>query len=167
MNQKTVNTKSLDIVSELLTSFPFLLSILQLTKWLLVFVCRICLNSFVYGFYCSLDSLIGVMGDLPIERCTPDVKPFTWICLDFLGPILVKAMVNKRAYMKVWPLIFVCQATTAVHLEVAHDYGTDAFLLQFHRYAAIRDYPRKVVSDKGSQLTSADNAIAWTAKEDH
>ena len=40
-------------------------------------------------------------GDLTLERFSVGSKPFTWICL---GPTVVKAMVNKRGTMKVWPL---------------------------------------------------------------
>ena len=40
-------------------------------------------------------------GDLPPERFSVGSKPFPCICLDFLGPTVVKAMVNKRATMKV------------------------------------------------------------------
>ena len=40
---------------------------------------------------------------------------------DLLGPTMVKAMVNTRAHLKVWPIVFVCQATGALHIQVAHD----------------------------------------------
>ena len=92
-------------------------------------------------------------------------KPFTFICLDFMGPICVKAMVNKRALMKVYPLLLVCQATGALHTEVAHDYSTAAFLLAFDHYTSVRGYPIKVVSDKGSQLTSGGNHVAFGSEE--
>ena len=94
-------------------------------------------------------------------------KPFMYICLDFLGLTLVNSMTNKQATMKVWPLLMVCQSTGAVHMEVSHNYGTEVFLLQFDHYVAIRGCPKKVVSDVGSQLTSADNYIAWSEKEAH
>ena len=77
------------------------------------------------------------MGALPIERLSFGSKPFHSVCLDLLGPILVKSMVNKRASMKVWPLLFVCQVTGAVHCEVMHSYGTPAFLLQWSRFVTI------------------------------
>ena len=35
------------------------------------------------------------MGNLPTERISPGTPPFTAVCLDLLGPVLVKAMVNK------------------------------------------------------------------------
>ena len=61
------------------------------------------------------------MGDLPEERCDLGAKPFAAICLDLLGPVTVKAMTNKRSHMKTWPILFVCQATGALHLELMHN----------------------------------------------
>ena len=99
------------------------------------------------------------MGDLAVEQILPGCKPFKAICLDFMGSVTVQAMVNKRARMKVYPLILVCQATGAVHTQVAHDYSTSAFLLQWDHFVAVRGRPTKVVSDRGSQLTSSNNTV--------
>ena len=41
------------------------------------------------------------MGSYPEERFSPNTKPFTTICVNLLGPIMVKAMTNKRAHLKV------------------------------------------------------------------
>ena len=106
------------------------------------------------------------MGNLPDERISPGTPPFTAICLDLLGPVTVKAMVNKRATMKVWPILMVCQGTGAVHTQLCHDYGTQAFLLQWENFVALRGTPSLVVSDRGSQLTSATNYVTWAKKED-
>ena len=100
-------------------------------------------------------------GDLPEERVNIGMKPFTFVCLDFIEPILV----NKRAPMKVYPLLLVCQATGALHTEVAHDYSAGAFQLALDHYTSVRGYPFKVVSDKGSQLTSGGNHLAFSSEE--
>ena len=50
-------------------------------------------------------------------------------------------------------------------MEVMHNYGTEALLLQWDRFVSIRGTPSKVVSDQGKQLTSSSNAAAFTAKE--
>ena len=62
------------------------------------------------------------MGALPDERLNFGSKPFHSICLDLLGPVMVKSMLKKRASMKVWPLLFVCQSTGVVHCELMHKY---------------------------------------------
>ena len=95
------------------------------------------------------------MGDLPGERVSTCCPPWTYIALDLMGPMLVKSMVNSRAKMKVWPLAIVCQSTGAVHVQVMHNYGAEAFLLQFSHFTAVRGDPQKIVSDKVSQLTFA------------
>ena len=64
--------------------------------------------------------------------------------------------------MKVWPLIFVCQATGAIHLSIMHDCGTKALLLQYTGYISLRRKPAKIISDKGSQLTSSHNVVTFS-----
>ena len=60
-------------------------------------------------------------------------------------------------YEGIWPLLLVCQVSSAVHLKVMHYYSTVTFLLQWRRFVAIRGCPAVVVSDKGSKLTSKEN----------
>ena len=105
------------------------------------------------------------MGALPVERLAVGTPPFTAVCLDFMGPILVRDMVNKRSSLKAYPILLVCQATGALHTEVAHNYSTDAFLLAYDHFTSVRGHPAKVVSDRGSQLTSKSNLIAFEAQE--
>ena len=105
------------------------------------------------------------MADLPEERYSPS-PAFTFVCLDLAAPIKVKAMTNKRAEMKCWPIIFVCQVTGAVHIELMHDYGCEAFLLQFEHFRHLRGNPAVIVSDRGSQLTANANYVTWPTKED-
>ena len=88
------------------------------------------------------------MGDLPEEKVTVDSEPFFYVCLDLMGPMVVKSMTNKRAQMNVWPIL--STDTPSIHTQVAHNYGTDAFL-QYDHFTAIRDLFQKVVSDQGSE----------------
>ena len=59
------------------------------------------------------------MADLPPERCTPHVRPFTHISLDFLGPQRVNGLGNSRVKMKVFPILFRCLVTGALHAEIS------------------------------------------------
>merc|ERR1712240_796830 len=54
--------------------------------------------------------------------------PFTSTAINFLGPYKVKAMNNSRSHLKVWPIIFGCLNTRALHIELNKTYGTDALL---------------------------------------
>ena len=63
------------------------------------------------------------MADLPDTLQCP-APPFTNVGLDLLGPITIKAMVNKRARMKVWVDIFIFLNTKADSMELAPGYST-------------------------------------------
>ena len=45
-----------------------------------------------------------------VEIC----KPWTYVSLDFCGPITCKGVVNSRARRKCWVLVYVCRSTKAV-----------------------------------------------------
>ena len=81
--------------------------------------------------------------------------PFSNIGIDLLGPILVKAMVNKRAKMKVWVVLFVCLNVKAISMELAPGYATNDFLMAFSTHVSQRGLPSFVHSDRGSQLVAA------------
>ena len=68
--------------------------------------------------------------------------------------------------MKVWPVVFVCLGTGALHISVSHNYGAEANLLCYQGYVAIRGRPLKVISDIGSQLVKAQQSVAYNKNED-
>ena len=84
---------------------------------------------------------------------------FTLTAIDFLGPYKVKAMTNACLQMKVWPVVFGCLNTGAVHIKLNKDYGTDALLLSITSFTSIRGYPAKFYTDKGTQLSKAGSFI--------
>lgn len=63
------------------------------------------------------------MADLPTERITADLPPFTNVGVDYLSPIDVKI---GCACEKHYGVIFTCMASRAVHLEVAYCLDTDS-----------------------------------------
>ena len=99
------------------------------------------------------------MATLP-ESLQAPAPPFTNVGLDLVGPIIVKAMVNKRARMKVWVVIFLCLNTKAVSIELAPGYSTSDFLLAYSTYVSQRGDPAFVHSDRGSQLVSAQRLLS-------
>ena len=99
------------------------------------------------------------MADLPKVLMDVPVRPFSHVCLDYTGAITVKAMTNKRATMRTYPLVFVCVNTGAVHVQLAADYSTKAFMLEFQQFMALRGPPSYVRCDMGSQLSAATSKV--------
>ena len=99
------------------------------------------------------------MGNLPIERAIVLSPPWNNVSFDLMRPVKVKSMVNERAAGKAWPLVICCLSTGAVHVNLMHTYGTEAFLLQWENFTALRCCSKQVWSDRGSQLTSSANYI--------
>ena len=98
------------------------------------------------------------MASLPVEiqlQC----PPFTNIGVDLCGPLVVHAMTNKRATMKVWNVIFVCLNTKAVSMHLAPGYATYDFMLAYDSHIYDRGLPNQVHSDKGSQLVAAGKEV--------
>ena len=57
--------------------------------------------------------------------------------------------------MKHYGVIFTCLNTRAVHVEMAVDCFTMDFLQVLRRFFAIRGYPKRIISDNGTQLVGA------------
>ena len=85
--------------------------------------------------------------------------PFTNIGVDLCGPLIVHAMTNKRATMKVWNVIIVCLNTKAVSMHLAPGYSTDDFFIAYDSHVYVRGVPATVHSDKGSQLVAAGKEV--------
>ena len=75
---------------------------------------------------------IAMMKPENVEMC----KPWTYVSLDFAGPIVCKGVVNSRARRKCWVLVYVCRNTKAVCLLATAGYDTATFLLRHEEFVA-------------------------------
>ena len=98
------------------------------------------------------------MSPLPIERIKPS-PAFSNIGIDYFGPFSVKGEVQKRTRGKCYGVIFACDCSRAVHIDIVQDYTTDAFLQALRRFCAIRGWPCKIHSDNGPQLVGASKEL--------
>ena len=114
--------------------------------------------------YMRLKLEMQKMSPLPAELCVP-CPAFTNIGLDLAGPFTVQSMLKRRgtrAYkgtMKVWAVLFLCLNTRAIKIYLAPGYGTADFLLAWWEVIADCGVPRRVHSDRGSQLVSAAGVV--------
>lgn len=89
------------------------------------------------------------MSDLPTDRITPDLPPFTLVGMDYFGPIEVK---RGRATVKRYGVIFTCLACRAIHLEVAHSLDTDSCINALRRFICRRGQVKEIRSDNGTNF---------------
>ena len=100
------------------------------------------------------------MSPLPPELCVP-CPSFTNVGLDLAGPFKVTSMLKRKGTragsgsMKVWAVLFLCLNTRAIKIYIAPGYATEDFLLAWTEFVGDCGVPRRVHSDRGTQLISA------------
>lgn len=87
------------------------------------------------------------MAPLPEQRLTPYIRPFSYVGLDYLGPLEV-AVGRRRE--KRYVAVFTCLVVRAVHLEVAHDLTTSSCIMAIRRFVRRRGSPVEIFSDNGT-----------------
>ncbi|XP_044755080.1 uncharacterized protein LOC123314032 [Coccinella septempunctata] len=99
------------------------------------------------------------MGQLPEPRVRPS-RPFLHTGVDYAGPLTLKAWKGRGAKThKGWVCVFVCFATSAVHLEAVSDYTTELFIAAFRRFTARRGICETLYSDCGTNFMGADATL--------
>ncbi|XP_032690711.1 uncharacterized protein LOC116853661 [Odontomachus brunneus] len=97
-----------------------------------------------------------LMGELPHSRVTPS-RPFTFTGVDYAGPVYVRTAKGRgHKAQKAFLCVFVCLSSRAIHLEVASDYTSDAFLAALRRSVSRRGMCRELWSDCGTNFVGAD-----------
>ena len=76
-------------------------------------------------------------------------KPFTYVGLDYLGPIQVK---EGNGVVKMWVCLFTCLAVRAIHLELVKGLSVQLFLECLRRFIARRGKPSLIISDNAPQF---------------
>ncbi|XP_062538815.1 uncharacterized protein LOC134207114 [Armigeres subalbatus] len=92
------------------------------------------------------------MAPLPQARTVSHVRPFTYVGVDYFGPMLVK---QGRSEVKRWVALFTCLTIRAVHLEVVHNLTTESCKMAVRRFVARRGAPREIFSDRGTNFVGA------------
>ncbi|XP_044755003.1 uncharacterized protein LOC123313956 [Coccinella septempunctata] len=108
-------------------------------------------------FSCKPRPLIQPMGNLPPERLS-SAAAFLTTGVDYAGPFYVtsarlRGAVSTKAYL----VVFICFTTKAVHLELASELSTPAFIAAYRRFVALRGHPAVIFSDNGTNFVGAHN----------
>ncbi|XP_028417189.1 uncharacterized protein LOC114541467 [Dendronephthya gigantea] len=102
------------------------------------------------------------MANLPETRLIPNKPPFTYVGVDYFGPLQVK---QKRSTVKRYGCIFTCFTTRAVHIEISHSLDTDSMLNALRRFVSIRGCPEQIRSDRGTNFVSANKELMECMKQ--
>jgi hypothetical protein len=98
------------------------------------------------------------MGPLPTHRVGP-CPIFQSVGINLFGPIEYQGTVNRRQVGKGLGAIFICSATSAVHVEFMDTYWTDSFLMVLRRFMCIRSVQTRIQSDRGEQLVATSKQV--------
>ena len=103
-----------------------------------------------------LDKKLALQQMAPLPKDRLSMTPVFYLTsMDLFGPIVIKDTVKQRCRKKVWGVIFTCDSSRAMYLDLTEDYGTDSILQTIRRFTSIRGCPSEFRSDQGSQLVSA------------
>ncbi|XP_055590411.1 uncharacterized protein LOC129742523 [Uranotaenia lowii] len=97
-----------------------------------------------------------MMAPLPKARLVAFQRPFTYVGLDYFGPILVRV---GRSHVKRWVALFTCFTTRAIHLEVAHSLSAVSCKFCIRRFIARRGAPAEIYTDNGTNFRGAANEL--------
>jgi len=94
-----------------------------------------------------------IMVPLPDVRLGTLLRCFAHCGVNFAGPYFVK--LTRKVTAKRYLCLFTCVSSRAVHLEIAFSLDTASFLNAFSRMVRRRGKPEVMISDNGTNFTSA------------
>ncbi|XP_074105832.1 uncharacterized protein LOC141531748 [Cotesia typhae] len=96
-----------------------------------------------------------LMGQLPARNVTPG-SAFAHTGVDCAGPVQIKTtnIRGSRTY-KGWICVFVCLASSTVHLELVSNYSSSGFIAALHRFTSRRGLCTALYSDCGTTFQGA------------
>ena len=105
---------------------------------------------------------LQLMAELPFSRLQIDTHPFAYCGVDYFGPLIVR---HKRSEIKRYGCLFTCLTTRAVHIEVAADLSTDAFINALRRFMSRRGPVFHFYSDNGTNIVGGERILRESLKE--
>ena len=109
----------------------------------------------------TIDISIG-----PISPHNLTIAPIFYVSqVDLCGPFQSYSYHNKRGTIKIWLVVFCCATTSCVSIKCMENYSSSAFLQAFIRFSCEVGYPRRLLTDEGSQLVKACETLLFDYKD--
>ncbi|XP_058817250.1 uncharacterized protein LOC131680552 [Topomyia yanbarensis] len=102
------------------------------------------------------------MAPLPAQRLTAHVRPFSYVGVDYMGPLDVTVGRRKE---KRYVAVFTCLVVRAIHLEVSFDLSTDSCIMAIRRFVRRRGSPVEIFSDNGTNFVGASRELQEQIKQ--
>ncbi|XP_058456587.1 uncharacterized protein LOC131433983 [Malaya genurostris] len=97
-----------------------------------------------------------IMADLPQSRLAAFSRPFTYMGVDYFGPIMV--LVGRHSEKR-WGVLATCLTTRAIHLQIAHTLTTDSCVMAIRNVMARRGVRAVIYSDRGTNFQATCNVL--------
>ena len=102
------------------------------------------------------------MVDLPPDRVTPGMPPFSFVGVDYFGPFTVK---RGRCSVKRYGVFFTCLVLRAIHIEVFHTLDTSSFINALGRFIARRSAVIEICSNNATNFVGAEKELKLLINE--
>ncbi|XP_058817409.1 uncharacterized protein LOC131680718 [Topomyia yanbarensis] len=102
------------------------------------------------------------MAELPSVRLAAFERPFSYVGVDYFGPLSV--VVGRRTE-KHWGVLITCLTIRAIHLEIAHSLSTDSCVMALRNFMARRGVPNRIYSDRGTNFKAASKELKAMLKD--
>ncbi|XP_058816283.1 uncharacterized protein LOC131679560 [Topomyia yanbarensis] len=96
------------------------------------------------------------MAPLPIQRLTPQHRPFSFVGVDYFGPVVVT--VGRRSEKR-WICLFTCLVTRAIHMEITYSMSSQSCVMAIRRFICRRGAPLEYFSDNGTNFRAASKEL--------
>ena len=93
-----------------------------------------------------------IMAPLPSARVALTDPPFTYVGVDYFGPLFVK---QGRSQVKHYGCLFTCLTMRAVHIETVHTLKADSFICAYQCFVSHRGKPKEIHSNNSTNFTDA------------
>lgn len=97
-----------------------------------------------------------LMASLPPARLASFERPFTYVGIDFFGPVYIVVGRHKE---KRWGVLFTCLTVRAIHIEVAHSLDTSSCIMCIQNFISRRGSPKEIYTDNGTNFKSVERVL--------